>query len=253
MYRRLPALLLACLVAPAMAGGPGYVGVPGGSFRSAIRYEESGDARSVAAFALMERAVSNADFARFVERQPQWRRDRVPALFAGPGYLGHWESATGPGAAVAADAPVVQVSWYAADAYCRAQDARLPTFLEWEYAAAADAHRRDARGDQGWQALLLNDATARALDAGDAPPNAYGIHGLHGVAWEWVDDFATLMGDSDKRGADDGDKLKYCGATALAFNDRQHYGVMKRFALLSALQPVNTLGNLGFRCARSQP
>ena len=30
-------------------------------------------------------------------------------------------------------------------------------------------------------------------------------------------------------------------------------GVVKRFVLLSALQPRDTLGNLGFRCARSQP
>ena len=253
MYRTLSACLLAGFVAPAMAGDPGYVDLPGGMFRSAIRYEERGDARRVASFALMERAVSNADFARFVERQPRWRRDRVAALFAGPGYLQHWAGADGPGADVDADAPVVRISWYAADAYCRAHGARLPTFLEWEYAAAADAERRDARDDPGWQARLLDDATPRALDARGGPANAYGIHGLHGVAWEWVDDFATLMGDSDKRGADDGDKLKYCGATSLAFNDRQHYGVMKRFALLSALQPANTLGNLGFRCARSQP
>ena len=31
------------------------------------------------------------------------------------------------------------------------------------------------------------------------------------------------------------------------------YGEVKRFVVLSALQPGTTLGNLGFRCARSQP
>ena len=43
-----------------------------------------------------------------------WRRDRIPAVFASPGYLGHWAQADAPGAAIHADAPVVHVNWYAA-------------------------------------------------------------------------------------------------------------------------------------------
>ena len=79
------------------------------------------------------------------------------------------------------------------------------------------------------------------------------MHGLHGAHWEWTQDFSSLLGDGDRRGQDDGESLRFCGATALAFNDPGDYGVVKRFVLLSALQPGATLGNLGFRCARSQP
>ncbi len=253
MKRMLP-LLLTCALVPANAGTAGYVDLPGGEFRSAVRYEEEGDRLRVVPFALMERPVSNAEFAAFLRQHPQWRRDRLPAVFSSPGYLGHWESAEAPGPGVDADAPVVRVNWYAADAYCRAQEARLPSFLEWEYAAAADARRTDARDDARWRTRQLDDGTPRAMDAApDAPANAYGVRGLHGAVWEWSDDAASLPGAGDRRGADDGDRLKYCGATALAFNDREHYGVQKRFALLTALQPGDTLGNLGFRCARSSP
>jgi len=260
MKRTLPStatfLLLAMTSAFAVAGdaGNGYRYVEGGDFRSSVRFEEATRVVRVASFSLMEQPVSNREFADFLERQPQWRRDRTPAVFASPGYLGQWASADTPGDGADPDAPVVHVNWYAADAYCRAQQARLPRFVEWEYAAAADATRRDARGDNAWRMRQVNDGTPHALDAApDAPPNAYGIRGLHGAHWEWSEDYASLLGDGDRRGQQDGDALRYCGATAMSFNDPGDYGVVKRFVLLSALQPGATLGNLGFRCARSTP
>ena len=250
------ALLVAMLPASAGAatGTAGYRGIPGGVFRSAVRFEEAGTQLPVASYSLMSQPVSNAGFAAFLARQPQWRRDRVPAVFASPGYLGQWASADAPGEGLDPQAPVVHINWYAADAYCREQGARLPTFLEWEYAAAADTTRRDARSDPQWRLHRVNDGTPQAIDARPgAPANAYGVHGLHGAHWEWTQDFSSLLGDGDRRGQDDGESLRFCGATALAFNDPGDYGVVKRFVLLSALQPGATLGNLGFRCARSQP
>ncbi len=260
MKRTLPSAVLLALLSlvPALAAtgdsSNSYVRVEGNDFRSSVRFEESTRLVRVPTFMLMERPVSNRDFATFLARQPQWRRDRIPAVFASPGYLGHWPDAEGPAAGVQADAPVVHVNWYAADAYCRDQQARLPSFIEWEFAAAADATRLDARDDPAWRMRLISDGTQRAMDAAaDAVPNAYGIRGLHGAYWEWTEDFASLLGDGDRRGQQDGDALRYCGATALSFYDPGDYGVVKRFVLLSALQPNATLGNLGFRCARSTP
>ncbi|UNK49418.1 formylglycine-generating enzyme family protein [Lysobacter sp. S4-A87] len=230
-----------------------YMEIPGAAFRSTIRHEGNDGNRVVADFALMQRAVSNREFQAFVQQHPHWRRDRVPALFADSGYLLHWRAAGAP-EPLDADRPVTRVSWFAVDAYCKAQQARLPDWAEWEYVAAADTQRHDARHDPAWRKRLFADGTARAVDAaGDSPANAYGVHGLHGASWEWVGDFSTLLGDSDKRGADDGDRLQFCGATGLSFNNRDDYAALKRVALLSAMQPRSTLGNLGFRCARSRP
>jgi formylglycine-generating enzyme required for sulfatase activity len=41
----------------------------------------------------------------------------------------------------AAAQPVTQVSWFAAQAYCEAQHARLPDWYEWELAAAEKRER----------------------------------------------------------------------------------------------------------------
>lgn len=237
--------------APDRPAAGDYLPVAGGDFHSSVRLDDTTGPRPVASFQLMREPVSNRQFEAFLDQQPRWRRDRIARVFADNSYLAHWAGSERAGAGEDPDAPVRHVSWFVADAYCRSQGARLPDWLEWEYAAAADATRRDARADRAWRMRLVNDGSARAIDAdADAPANVYGIRALHGRQWEWVGDYSTLMADSDKRGQDDGDRLRFCGATALAFTDREDYAVLKRVALLSALQSNATLGNLGFRCAK---
>jgi len=138
------ALLLALLpLAGLAAGAADYVRLPGGAFRSVLRYEDAPGRQQLAPFALMRRPVTNGEFLAFVQANPHWRRDRVASVFADQRYLRQW---SGPLALAAPNAqsaqPVVHVSWFAAQAYCKAQDARLPTWAEWEYAAAADELRR---------------------------------------------------------------------------------------------------------------
>jgi formylglycine-generating enzyme required for sulfatase activity len=100
---------------------------------------------SVARYELDREPVTNAEFLAFVQAHPEWRRDRAPRLFAEPTYLSQWEGPATLGARARPEQPVTQVSWYAARAYCQSQGARLPTWYEWEYAAAADETRIDAR------------------------------------------------------------------------------------------------------------
>jgi formylglycine-generating enzyme required for sulfatase activity len=243
---------LLAAVPPATSGD--FVDVPAGEFRSTVRYDGDDNLRRIGAFAMSPAPVTVREYETFVQANPQWRRDRVPSLLADSGYLANWQQADTAGSALDGDTPVTHVSWFAADAYCRSTGARLPEWAEWEYVAAADASRRDARSDPKWLARTFHDGTPRAMDARPgAQPNAYGVSGMHGTAWEWVGDYATLLGEADKRGTEDGDRLQFCGATGLTFANRDDYAVLKRVALLSAMQPRSTLGNLGFRCARSTP
>ncbi len=111
---------------------------------------------------------------------------------------------------------------------------RLPTWTEWEFAAAAaDEHVADARRDPLWRQTILaalGRAPGSPLPAvGLKPPNLYGIRDLHGLVWEWVEDFDTLFmprGHAEHAHADmamsPGDTAMSCGAAALSVTDPEN-------------------------------
>jgi formylglycine-generating enzyme required for sulfatase activity len=228
----------------------GYVALPAGTLTSVLAGDADRTPTKIAPFAMRVVPVTQGEFRRFVQTHPQWRRDRVPATFADANYLQGWRAAEAPAAGTDRQ-PVTQVSWFAAQAYCEAEGGRLPTWSEWEYAAAADATRRDARADPAWLARILGwyarPATGPLPTVGGAR-NVYGVRDLHGVVWEWVDDFNALLVDGDSRSGNDPDKLKFCGAGAINLQDRENYAVLMRVALLSSLNASDSTGSLGFRC-----
>jgi formylglycine-generating enzyme required for sulfatase activity len=248
------AVALACTAHTAAAD---YATLPGGKFESVLPQGASPTESTpvqVAPFQMRRTLVTVAEFAQFLQAHPEWQKGRVPELFAEKAYLARWAGPAQPGAAVPAQTPVVDVSWFAAKAFCESEDARLPTWIEWEYAAAADETRRDARADPAWRRHVLawyeRPASAAMAQVGGTP-NAYGVSDMHGLVWEWVDDFNALFIAGDSRTQGDPDFAKFCGAGAINIVDRDSYAVVMRIALLSSLNASDTTGTLGFRCARS--
>jgi len=148
---------------------------------------------------------------------------------------------------------VTRVSWFAASAYCEAAGGRLPDWYEWELAAAAGDRVMDARANPAWQEQILEwyarPASEPLQPVGQHSPNYFGIKDLHGLIWEWVRDYSSLMVSGDSREQGDPDKLKFCGAGALSAQDRQNYPILMRIAFLSSLEGRSTARTLGFRCA----
>lgn len=232
----------------------GYRTIKGGTISTLLPPDGKQAPVSVSSFAMRVLPVTQAEFAQFTLKQVQWRRSRVAgSTLADSQFLQHWPNDVAPGRAQSAQ-PITNVSWFAAEAYCQSEGARLPTWHEWEYAAAADDMRRDARADPVWRARILDwygQPSTALPNVGSTPKNVYGIHDLHGVIWEWVDDFGALMVSGDNRTQGDPDTLKFCGAGSLSATDRENYPVLMRIAMLSSLNAASTNRNLGFRCAKT--
>ncbi len=248
------AMVLAAAL-PVTTFGAEYASIPAGTLTSVLAGDADTAPLAIEAFEMRTRPVTNAEFLAFVMRERQWQRARAPATFADASYLHSWRSPTLLGNTVGTNQPVVNVSWFAAEAFCEREGARLPTWLEWEYVAAADDTHRDARSDPAWRARILawyaRPSNEPLANVGGAA-NVYGARDMHGLVWEWVDDFNSLLVSADSRNQGDADKLQYCGAGAISLKDRDNYAVLMRIALLSSLGAADTTNNLGFRCARSR-
>ncbi len=227
------------------------VRLPAGELRSLYGSTTDSTANRVRveSFRLDVDAVTRGEFVDFVRAHPEWRRSRVRGVHADRmTYLRDWRNDLEAGGAM--DAPVIWVSWSAARAYCKAQDKRLPTVAEWEYAAAASANRRDATRDAAFIQDLMEVYARRGLPLRPVPEkNAWGVRGLHELVWEWVEDFNSVLVSDDSRGVGARDFGQVCASAAIGAADASNYPAFLRFAVRAGLEGRTSMGSLGFRCA----
>ena len=160
----------------------------------------------VAPFRMARAAVTNAEFAAFVEADGYRRAE----FWSGEGWS--WVQGASLTAPVywkkinrewhlrrfdnwlrmPKDEPVLHVCWHEANAYCRFARRRLPTEAEWEFAAlwnpAIGRKQRYPWGDDPWSPgrANLGDATPASVHAyprGDSPA---GVRQMIGNIWEWT-------------------------------------------------------------------
>lgn len=212
----------------------------------------------VKSFRLDKQPVTNQAFYAFVTNNHQWQQGRVAALFAENSYLNHWTGASselGPNAADL-NKPVVFVSWFAAQAYCQAQQKRLPTIAEWEYVAMASSTQPDGTAEKSYHQKILdwyaNAAYQTLVDVGQDPANYWGVHNMHGLIWEWTEDFNSNLISGESRGDSSVDKNLYCASGSAGAVDPSDYAAFMRYGFRSSLSAKFTLASLGFRCAADE-
>lgn len=100
------------------------------------------------------------------------------------------------------DHPIVNVSWFDADAFCQWSGGKLPTEAQWEYAArggldgdkfpwgdAASHQFANYGADQCCEAKVDGrDRWPETAPAGSFAPNGFGLFDMAGNVWEWVRD-----------------------------------------------------------------
>lgn len=253
----LPVWLGLLLTLTAWAAPPDLVKILAGSYRPFYQVVKRQRAVSytISAFEVSRYPVTNGDYLEFVQARPQWRRSRTTRLFAEKGYLRHWNSDLQFDPSIR-NSPVVNVSWFAARAYCRWRGGRLPSLDEWEYLAQASETRAQGLQQAEFRQKVLawygRPTPAKLPPVGSGFRNVYGVCDLYGSAWEWVEDFNTLLGTGESRADSALERELYCASGSVAGLDPEDYASYMRFAFRSSLRANYVVPNLGFRLARSK-
>lgn len=99
---------------------------------------------------------------------------------------------------------MINVSWFAAQAYCRSLDKRLPTVAEWERVASASKTHADGRQEKSYHQRILEwysqPSRKQLPEVGDKAANFWGVQDLHGLIWEWTEDFNSALVSGESRG-----------------------------------------------------
>lgn len=207
----------------------------------------------VKAFNIDVYPVTNAQFLVFLKKNPEFSRSKIKGIFADKSYLSHWESEFNYGVTNLKNAPVTNISWFAAKKYCACQGKRLPTMDEWEYVAMADEKRIDARTKEEFNKYILSwyeKPKTYAKPIGQTFKNYWGVYDMHGLVWEWTSDFKSIFLSGESRKDKDTDKNLFCGAGSVNATDLMNYAAFMRYAFRSSLKARFTTKNLGFRCAK---
>lgn len=230
--------------------------IPAGKYEPLYTSPDGKKFTEVSEFWIDEKPVTNSQFLAFVQANPKWQRSRISPLFSDETYLRHWHGDLdlGPHTAILANIPVVNVSWFAARAYARWQGKRLPTLAEWELVALANERLADGRSEEGYYDRILQWYGEPTPPFSKWKPgsfkNVYGVYDMHGLVWEWVDDFNTSLTTGESRGDTGLDRKFFCGSASIGASDFKDYAAFMRYGFRSSLEAKYNVNNLGFRCAK---
>ncbi len=167
------------------------------------------------------------------------------------------------------DYPVINVSWYDANAYCEwagsnTYDVRLPTEAEWEKAARGENAFVFPWGNEFDGSIVnfcdknctifvadnnFDDGYQDTAPVGSYPNGAspYDVLDMAGNVWEWVEDWYDVYPGGDPETSD------YYGQTYRVMRGGSWYSDAydARTADRQWTPPANSYYYIGFRCARS--
>ena len=210
--------------------------------------------------------VTNAQFKKFVDANPEWSKYFIPRKYHDRDYLKDWDGNNYPSGQ--ADYPVAWVSWYAAAAYAQWVEKRLPTEAEWEKAARGGLvgnrypnGNTITRDEANYTGIGGRDQWRGASPVGSFPPNGYGLYDMAGNVWDWcMDEFISLfyvisprknpLGGEVFKFVDD-DFIRIKKPRSLRGGSFEGHTRHMRLSLRVAARPTYTDVYVGFRCVKT--
>ena len=218
----------------------------------------------VDAFYIDAYPVTNADYKKFVDANPEWQKHRIPEKYHDGNYLALWNRNDYP--SDEAEHPVVYVSWYAAMAYAQWAGKRLPTEVEWEKAARGGlVGKKYPWGDtediskaftQMWE------QPPETVPVGQYPPNDYGLYDMTGSVWQWcLDPYNIFFSVESSEATAPLNRETDIRLVLANFEDIETPRVLRggawtgdprvvTIAVRDRENPARTLSLTGFRCVR---
>ena len=202
---------------------------------------------TVSDFELLNHEVTNAEYFAFTKAtghpSPEhWREDWF------------WMSEFGTH-------PVVNITYYDAEAYCQWLDARLPTEAEWEYACRAGRTQSkypwgdDPPDEQkaNYGRIFKTPYPTRAVKS--HPPNAYGLYDMAGNVWEWCadwydPDYYKNAPTDNPKGPDKGFDYQHTRRGGQWQSSPHSLRCARRYGGEPSAQDNGSMAYFGFRCAR---
>lgn len=150
-----------------------------------------------------------------------------------------------------ADYPVVFVTWFDADAYCKWKGRRLPTEAEWEKAARGTDGREFPWGNE----FDLKKANTLGEYSGATPvgmfpegKSPYGALDMAGNAQEWTADWYKQYPDNTFKDDDYGEKFKVVRGGGWGGMGHYTLQVYVRASFRNMAPPNGAFTDVGFRC-----
>lgn len=268
----------------------------GGNSEQARQDEFPRHQETVSALWVDQTEVTNAQFRAFIEATGYITTAERPFVVQGesypPGALvfdqtdpeawwgfeqgASWEKPYGPGSSIEGkdDHPVVQVSWYDANAYAKWAGKRLPTEVEYEYIIRGGAPEDIYPWGNDFELATsktnfhqgefpienqLADNFEKTAPVKSFPANGYGLYDVSGNVWEWVLDTYHPNAYERIEQRTDGyfkeyhspDQHKVIRGGSFLCNESYCTGY--RNAARMSSSPDSSLEHLGFRCVREVP